>query len=39
MSNKGFFCICSSKFDLNDKEPLALSCGHTICRDCLQKIA
>lgn len=39
MIDNGFSCICKNKFDLNSREPLILDCGHSICKECLQKEA
>lgn len=31
--------ICRQMFDLKDRKPLVLPCGHSFCSDCLKKSA
>ena len=30
--------ICNVGYNLTDKRPLSLSCGHTICKECVSQI-
>ena len=29
---------CNQDFDLDERKPLILNCGHTICKDCVIKM-
>ena len=39
MLNNVFSCpICWLKFSQSDREPITLSCGHVICKECITKL-
>ena len=36
--NKALQCdICFETYNKQDRQPRVMCCGHTICKDCLQK--
>ncbi|KAJ4454499.1 hypothetical protein PAPYR_10761 [Paratrimastix pyriformis] len=41
MGDGGVPCchICEEAFDLVDRDPVFLSCGHTFCRNCMRQLA